>query len=577
MERYRRLPLTALCATLAYGLSAQALMTDEQARQAMKRTIVYLASDRLEGRETATEGEHLAADFIRAQFDSLGLKPMGDSASYAQAFMFAAPPTRGPKNTLQIGRSTLRPATDFYPVSWSASGVAFTKVTRCAYGIVAPEKGRNDFDGVDVKDHAAAFCISSPDGTSPHSKWIDHQDIGVRINDAVKLGAKAVLLYNDDPNANDLDTTLSKKVTASTVPVVFLTKSGFAELGLDGNPVVVQVDIERKQLTGHNMVAFLDNGKSNTIVIGAHYDHLGHGIEGSLWRGAPAIHNGADDNASGTAMMLQLAHDLPHMPDAKDNNYLFMAFSGEELGLYGSNWWTKHPTYPLDRITYMINMDMVGRLDTTNALAINGTGTSPTWARLKPVTDSTADRHTRKRPSHHTNDPAPFRIKTTDSGVGPSDQTSFYLQGIPAIHFFTGAHEDYHKPTDDEEKINYDGMVRVLRFIENLIDSLDKEPKLTFTKTAADSTEVPRFKVTMGVVPDYMYDGKGMRIDGVTDGKPAAAAGLLTGDIVIRLGSYDVGDMMSYMKALGAFKHGDTTKVTVLRAGKEVKADITFK
>ncbi len=543
----------------------------------MKRTISYLASDALGGRETATEGERLAAVYIEQQFDSLGLLPMGDSAHFQQAFTFAAPPALGVKNSLQIGRNTLRPGVDYYPVSYSASGVVFTKLARCSYGIIAPEKGRNDFDGVEVKDHAAAICVSSPDGIHPHSKWIEHHDLGARINDAIKLGAKAVLLYNDDATADDPDSTLSKKIKPCEVPVVFLKKSGFAKLGLDGNPVVIQVTIDRAQLTGHNLIGFLDNGQPNTVVIGAHYDHLGHGIEGSLWRGEPAVHNGADDNASGVAMILQLAKDLRDRPSARHNNYLFMAFSGEELGLYGSNWWTKHPTYPLEKIDYMINLDMVGRLDTNNTIAIGGVGTSPAWARLRPLADSlvTAKKKPRAKPGRET--APPLRVKTTESGVGPSDHTSFYLQNIPAIHFFTGAHEDYHKPSDDEERINYDGMVRILHYIENLVDTLDKEPKLTFTKTVADSSEVPQFKVTLGVVPDYMYDGKGMRIDGVTDGKPAAAAGLLVGDIVIRLGTYDVSDMMSYMKALAAFKHGDRTKVTVLRAGQEVKADITFK
>ena len=168
-------------------------------------------------------------------------------------------------------------------------------------------------------------------------------------------------------------------------------------------------------------------------------------------------------------------------------------------------------------------------------------------------------------------------MRTTTSGIGPSDHTSFYLQGIPAIHFFTGTHGDYHKPSDDEEKINYDGMLRVTRYIESLITTLNDDGKLAFTKTQdADSASTPRFKVTLGVVPDYMYDGKGMRIDGVSEGKPAAAAGLKSGDVVVRMGALEVGDMMGYMKALGQFKKGDTAPVTVLRDGQEVVVDVTF-
>ncbi|MCI1751916.1 MAG: M28 family peptidase [Flavobacteriales bacterium] len=308
------------------------------------------------------------------------------------------------------------------------------------------------------------------------------------------------------------------------------------------------------------MVGYLGNGKPWTVVIGAHYDHFGFGGEGSLYRGEPAIHNGADDNASGVAVLMQLAADLQHMPDAKNNNYLFIAFSGEEKGLYGSNWWSKHPTLAIDSLNYMINMDMVGRLDSTNDVAINSIGTSPSWPGITKLKGSN------------------LNIKTTEGGIGPSDHTSFYLQGVPAIHFFTGSEADYHKPTDDADKVNYPGMLRIARYIEATITALNDSTKLTFTKTAgSDSSETPRFTVTLGVVPDYMYDGKGLRIDGITEGKTAAEAGLKSGDIVIKMGDHDVPDMMGYMKALGMFKKGDKTTVTVLRDGKEMKAEVQFK
>lgn len=550
----------SLLALAPLGLCAQHLMSDADALDQMRYDVRYLTSDRLEGRETGKPGERLAADYIVGKFGNVGLMPYGDSATYLQAFHFTAPPVRGPKNSLQLGRYQLKMGEDFYPVSWSPSATVFTRLARCRYGIQAPEMGRNDFDGVDVKEHAAAICISSPDGIHPHSKWAAHNDIRGRIDDAVKLGANAVLLYNDDPDLDDIDSTLSARVQPCPVPVVFVTKSGFKKMGLDGEPVVIGTDITRAQMTGHNVVGLLDNGQPNVVVIGAHFDHLGYGEDGSLYRGAPAIHNGADDNASGVAVMMQLARDLAGMPEAHNNDYLFIAFSGEEKGLYGSNYWTKHPTLPLGEINYMINLDMVGRLDSASDVSINGAGTSPAWAELKRVLVGK------------------LNVKTSESGIGPSDHTSFYLQGIPAIHFFTGSHNDYHKPSDDEDKINYPGMLRITRYIESLITTLNDDGKLTFTKTQdADSTEAPRFTVTLGVVPDYMYDGKGMRIDGVSDGKAAAAAGLKPGDVVVKLGDHDVSDMMSYMKALGAFKKGESTRVTVLREGKETKADITFK
>ena len=330
----------------------------------------------------------------------------------------------------------------------------------------------------------------------------------------------------------------------------------------------------RPVLTGHNVIGFVDNGQPNVVVVGAHYDHLGMGIEGTLYRGEPAIHNGADDNASGVAVLLQLARDLKAMPEAKNNDYLFMAFSGEELGLFGSNWWVKHPTVPLAELNYMINMDMVGRLDTNNTIVINGVGTSPVWNKLRPDTipaQASPKRTKKDKPLQE-----PLKVKITESGVGPSDHTSFYLKDIPVVHYFTGAHEDYHKPSDDEEKIDYDGMLRITHHIEDLIVSLNDSGKVAFTKTAVDTSSAPSFKVTLGVVPDYTFSGEGMRIDGVTDGRPASKAGLLAGDVVVKLGEHRITDMMSYMKGLGEFTKGEQTVVTVLRAGKEMKANVTW-
>lgn len=563
MHRRTSISLVALatlflspCAT-----QAQTLMPDSQAVQQMRLDVYTLADDSMQGRETGTVGEQMASRYIVDRYKAIGLAPKGDSTSYLNAFHFAALPRTGPGNTLKIGRHTLKFGDDFYPLGYSANANVLTRVARCKYGILAPELDRNDFDGVEVKDHAAAMSISSPDGIHPHSKWIAHNDLRSRIDDAIKLGANAILFYNDDPEmANDPPRDLGMKLQPSSVPVVFLTKSGFAKLGLSGDPVAISTDIIREQKTGHNVVGYLGNGKPYTVVIGAHYDHLGFGGEGSLHRGEPAVHNGADDNASGVAVMLQLAADLQHMPDAKNNNYLFIAFSGEEKGLYGSNWWTKHPTLPIDSLNYMINMDMVGRLDSTNNLAINSIGTSPSWPGITKL--KVGD----------------LNIKTTEGGIGPSDHTSFYLQGVPAIHFFTGSEADYHKPTDDADKVNYPGMLRVARYIEAVITTLNDSTKLAFTKTAgSDSTETPRFTVTLGVVPDYMYDGKGLRIDGVTEGRTAAEAGLKSGDIVIKMGDLDIPDMMGYMKALGMFRKGDTTQVTVLRDGKEMKAEVHFK
>jgi len=310
-------------------------------------------------------------------------------------------------------------------------------------------------------------------------------------------------------------------------------------------------------ITGTNVIGYLDNQAKKTVIIGAHYDHLGMGGEGSLYRDGVAIHNGADDNASGVAVMLQLADSLSKKAH-KGNNYLFMAFSGEEMGLLGSNYFVKNPTIDISKANYMINMDMVGRLREDKTLSISGTGTAPIWNQVLNATNSG------------------FKLVLQESGVGPSDHTSFYLQDIPVLHFFTGQHEDYHKPGDDTDKLNYKGMEMITSYILDIIAELDDDKKLTFKKTKNESEEVPRFKVALGVVPDYLFDGEGMRIDGVSEDKPAQKAGLQKGDVVIQLGDSLVTDMMSYMRALSTFEEGNSTKVIVDRKGQKVEAEITF-
>ena len=310
-------------------------------------------------------------------------------------------------------------------------------------------------------------------------------------------------------------------------------------------------------VTGKNIIGYINNQAKNTIIIGAHYDHLGYGKENSLHRGEKnLIHNGADDNASGVAMMIDLASKL--RVANKNNNYLFIAFSGEEIGLLGSNYYTKNAIIKMSNINYMINMDMVGRLNKDTALAIYGLGTSPIFKQIINANNTK------------------FKIIQKESGVGPSDHTSFYLNDIPVLHFFTGQHEDYHKPSDDYDKINFEGMNIISNYIFDIISDLNDNEKLSFTKTINESEEVPRFKVSLGVVPDYLFDGEGMRIDGVTENRPAQIVGLLKGDIVIKIGEYAVKDMMGYMKALSKFEKGNTTTVSVNREGDKIIKEITF-
>jgi hypothetical protein len=302
-------------------------------------------------------------------------------------------------------------------------------------------------------------------------------------------------------------------------------------------------------------------GAERTVVIGAHYDHLGYGDENSLWTGERQIHNGADDNASGVSCMLEIARQITLSPSSyKGNNYLFIAFSGEEKGLWGSNYFSKHSTLDTARMNYMINLDMVGRLNAERALAINGTGTSPVWKEVLPNIRS-----------------GNMRQVTSEGGIGPSDHTSFYHIGVPALHFFTGQHEDYHKPTDDADRVNYEGINEVSGFITELIRTLNKRGELLFTRTKEEKQATAAdFKVTLGVVPDYLFGGPGMRIDGIREGRPAALAGLKQGDILLKIGEYDIVDMMSYMESLGKFEKGQQTQIEIDREGQRQTVTVTW-
>jgi hypothetical protein len=313
--------------------------------------------------------------------------------------------------------------------------------------------------------------------------------------------------------------------------------------------------------TGKNVIGYLDNGADYTVVIGAHYDHLGYGSSGSLHRGEAAIHNGADDNASGIAAMLRLAEWLTMEGAPSANNYLFLAFSGEEFGLFGSKYYASNASLPIENVNYMVNMDMVGRLNEENVLVINGVGTSPSW--MPVLEDLEID---------------PITITTTESGFGPSDHTSFYLKDIPVLHFFTGQHSEYHKPTDDSELINYEGIDLVSQYIYQLVMALDGEEKLTFTKTKDQSqgSRASSFKVTLGVVPDYTYGKKGMRIDGVSEGKPAQKAGLQQGDVILKIGDKEIEDIYAYMEALGSFEPEQSTTIVIQRGEEQLTLPLTF-
>jgi aminopeptidase YwaD len=549
--------------SLSFSVSAIAQVTPNVI-PALQQHISLLASDSLEGREAGTPAEMKAADYIISQYKAIGLTSMGDKG-YLQPFTFTASSKVSDSSYVQINNLRYFVKDGARPHPLSANRTIIGDAIKVGYGIVSKEQDYDDYKNLTSKDlQGKVFVMNAgtPDNAGPHSKYANSADMRERLNLAKAKGAVGVVLITQD-TTDAPPVQFNERITPVDIPVYYAGIKGSLQLMTTKRRTIfisMRSQWNRNENTGHNVIGWIDNRAENTIVIGAHYDHLGMGEDGSLYRGNPLVHNGADDNASGVAAMIELARLLKNS-SLKNNNYMFIAFSGEEKGLLGSNAFVRNPTQPLESINYMLNMDMVGRLkrDST-VLIINGAGTSDAW----------------KITFNYIAVPG-MKIHTTESGVGPSDHTSFYLKDIPVLHFFSGTHRDYHKPSDDERLINYDGVVQIMDYMYQLMSKLDDKGKLQFVKTKDDTNEnAPRFKVTLGVIPDYSFEGRGMRIDGVSDGKPAFNAGMKSGDVVIKIGDLKVEDMGTYMKALGAFEKGQKAKVIILRGGQEQEVEVTF-
>ena len=524
----------------------------------LKKHVEILASDEFEGRETGQPGEVKAAEYIENEFANIGLMPLGDEQSYFQSFDFLAGKSFEGTNQLVIGDEQLEQGESYFPMNFSGNGEVEGKLVSVGFGIQAPELELDEYSkAVDLEGNIALMDVSSPDGIHPHSKYSAYHDLRNRCIKAQELGASAVVLVNQGEMADDPRKNYTRKMTRIEIPVVFLSNAENVE---GGQTTSIAVSMEDKYNQGKNVIGFLDNGKDSTVIFGAHYDHLGYGGDGSLYRGKDSeIHNGADDNASGTSIIIELARYYKSQ-EKSTTNFLFIGFSGEEKGLLGSNHYAKNPTIELSSTRFMINLDMVGRLDSTNNLIITGVGTSPLWDEIVdgPIAEG-------------------LTIEEKPDGVGPSDHTSFYLKDIPVLHLFTGAHPDYHKPSDDADLVNYDGMYLIYDYLIKLISRMQKESLIEFTKTKdSENDKAPRFSVTLGVVPDYAFSGKGMKIDGVTEGKPAFNAGIEAGDVVVKMGEIEVLDMMAYMNALSQFKKGDSALVKIERSGEVLDFMVRF-
>ena len=537
-----------------------------ESMQRLKSHVSYLASDELQGRQTGSPGELLSATYIAKEFKKNGLKLLGENGFQTFAmtqFRIASDACEMQLNPVGGGNYTLPPFKmneDFYPLSQSVENDSCTAdVIDVGYGIVAEKLNKNEFQGLDVKGKIAAIRLGFfGESENPHSEMAKFADINAKVENAIKYGAVGVIFFRNDENSPEPNGKLDRNVKPSPIPVFFFTKVGPLPMGMN---VTLKSKIISPQVLGHNVVAFKNNHRKKTVIICAHHDHIGFNeYDNSRYKGPQAIHNGADDNASGVAAMIELSKQLDKW-GLRKNNYLFIAFSGEELGLLGSKFFTKNALIPLDKINYVINIDMLGRIDSTKKiLTINGVGTSSKWIDvLKKLETDTQN----------------IKIATIESGLGPSDHASFYLENIPVLHFFSGQHRDYHTPDDDEDRINYQGMYHSIQAIKQIVCHTKKK-KLDFVKTKDISPGKMRFKVTLGVMPDYSFSGEGMRIDGVTPDRPAAAAGLQRDDVVIQIGDHPVKDMMGYMSALGKFEKGDTVPVTVMRNKGTYTVNVTF-
>ncbi|MDP4131786.1 MAG: M20/M25/M40 family metallo-hydrolase [Bacteroidota bacterium] len=550
MTRSFFLFLPFLFASLPHVHAQKLRKADRQMLTEIQTDIQYLSGNKLEGRRAGTPGEKLASDYIISSFEKTGLTPLGDQGSWLQGFEIYDGKDIS-RSRFSINNAALVLNRDYFPLDFSAN----QKVTGSP-AVALQESGSPWF--YDLKE------IIESTQNNPHFDM--EKALREKTKNFAAKGATAVIFYNSSKSDDGVEFNPAEGIAPEGIPVIYVTHAGRKKYLTDISQTLdvdIDINMEEKKRWGHNVIGYLDRGAPYTVVIGAHYDHLGYGEDGSsLYRGTEKmIHPGADDNASGTAALMELARML-HKTKSLKSNYLFIAFSGEESGLLGSKYFTLHPELDLSRISYMMNMDMIGRLnDSSHTLIIGGFGSSPQWASL---ISSTVNKKI-------------FSIREDSSGVGPSDHTSFYLKNIPVLFFFTGIHPDYHRPTDEADKINYNGELQVVKLIYSMAEKMDGMNKPVFAKTRdAQYGETPAFNVTLGFMPDYSFNGNGVRIDVISTGRPAEKAGMQAGDVIIRLGKYPVKSLQTYMEALSKFNRDDKTTVEYNR-GTEVKtADVQF-
>jgi aminopeptidase YwaD len=579
--------IATLFANTAFGQRNPEITAKE-----LKTDVFFLASDSLKGRKPGTKEGDVAASYIREQFKTSGLKLICDNGF--QYFEIVQDVTLGDHNDLKFEDFTGTIKKDFMPVAYSSNGTVSSNVVFAGYGFDIDQDSLKwkDYEGVDVKGKWVMILRGDPELDNNESKFIPFTEIRGKILVAKDHGAAGVLIVT--PVAVDKDDKLiglhseNNDVTAG-IPVInikrevgnlLLKSSGFRVDSLEKIlnktrkpktillPVTVNASSEiiQKKAKTENVVGMIEGNdpvfKDEYIVIGGHYDHLGFGGPGSGSRmpDTVAVHNGADDNASGTAMVIELAGKLAAVRNQLKRSIILVSFSGEEMGLLGSKYFTDHSPIDMKKIKAMFNFDMVGRFDKEkNAISLSGTGTSLEG-------DSIIRLYEKK---------LPFAVTHSPDGYGPSDHASFYSSGIPVFYFTTGSHMDYHTPFDDADKLDYGKEKEIGDFSYNIIMNVDNLSRdLTFHESGKKDgygRGGRRMKVTLGIMPDFAgTEKKGLRVDGVTKDGPADKGGMLKGDIIISINGMTVGNIYEYMSRLGKLKQGTTISVEVIRNGKNV-------
>jgi hypothetical protein len=556
----------------------------------LKADVYFLASDSLKGRKPGTPEADVAASFIRDHFRSAGLKLMAENGF--QYFDIITDVSLGVHNLLAIGDFSATLQKDFIPVSYSSDGSLTAPVVFAGYGFDIDQDSLKwkDYENLDVQGKWVMILRADPELDNNDSKFIPFTDLRGKILIAKDHGAGGVLVVT--PVALDKEDKLMALHTenndvTSGIPVInikrdmanmILKSKGFTidslerKLNKSRTPLSFELpqavegsaELIMKRARTENVIGMIEGSdsllKNEYIVVGGHYDHLGFGGQGSGSRmpDTAAIHNGADDNASGTAMVMELAGKLAARKNELKRSIIFICFSAEEMGLIGSRYYIDYPLTDLKKIDAMFNFDMVGRFDTSkNSVSVSGTGTSAEGDSILKKYEGALK----------------FQVTHSPDGYGPSDHASFYSNNIPVFYFTTGAHTDYHTPLDDAGKLNYQVEKEIGDFAGKVILDVDRSSKnLAFRESGKKEgygRSGRRLKVVLGIMPDFAgTEKRGLRVDGVTKGGPADKGGLLKGDIIISINGMAVGNIYEYMSRLSKLDHGQLISVEVIRGEK---------